>query len=188
MSPLGSRQGPSPVREQSQSGGLIKWEQQGRNGWVENFTETREDRRGSKDHTLAQTSFNKKPKVDWDHIRGLQFDTYHTSSPFSFTHPLVEMALQDFLPFLLPLLFALFSLPLNICLHFVRKQTPALNFRNSPTSIATTSQSYFKFDIFYCANTKKMGSIGDPLHSLLIRPESRRAGKRAEEDRGVAGY
>lgn len=60
------------------------------------------------------------------------------------------------------------------------------------------------FDTFCCANTKGMGSIDDLLHSLLIRPESKRGGKcgrqkgkgrrdRKEnrrslrEDRGVAG-
>lgn len=32
-------------------------------------------------------------------------------------------------------------------------------------------------DIFCWANTKRMGSIDDLLHSLLIRPESRRCGK-----------
>lgn len=88
-----------------------------------------------------------------------------------------------------------FSIPVNA--HFyrcrpppVKKQAPTLNRTNTPTTLTATSQSYFKAPltglISSAVLTQRMGSIDDPLHSLLIRPERKRGGKcgRQKERRG----
>lgn len=61
----------------------------------------------------------------------------------------------------------------RMSLRFGNKALPLTN-SPTPTHHKAILRSSDRFDIFCCANTKRRGSIDDPLHSLLIRPEHKR--------------